>query len=201
MATEGIAAYPLQWPVGWHRRPAGWRPRAKFGGGGKGASLGVAVQSIIHEMRLLGAADVVISTNVRPRLDGLPSGEAANPSDPAGAVYFRLKGNGQVLACDKWDRLADNLMAIAKHVEAVRGQVRWGVGSLEQAFGGYKLLTAVGAPKPWWEVLGLPNTATLADVDSAQRRLLRQHHPDQGGDPRRAADINEAAQRAHRELG
>ena len=56
-----------------------------------------------------------------------------------------------VLACDRWDRPEHNLRAIAKHVEAIRGQERWGVGSVAQAFRGYQALPSRATGKPWWE--------------------------------------------------
>lgn len=69
-----------------------------------------------------------------------------------------------------------------KHIEALRGQERWGVGSLDQAFAGYAAL-----PDPdtlqWWEVLHVKKNATDAEVRSAYIQLVRQHHPDAGGDP------------------
>ncbi len=33
-----------------------------------------------------------------------------------------------------------------------------------------------------WAILGLKRTATLAEARSTYRRLIRQHHPDRGGD-------------------
>lgn len=192
------SAFPLSWPPGWPRKPNPVRPRARFGSG-SGVSLGVGVHRVTSELRMLGATDVIISTNVRPRLDGLPSGDAANPVDPGAAVYFRVKGQPRVLACDKWDRLADNLAALAKHVEAIRGQVRWGVGSIEQAFGGYLALSAMGASKPWWEVLAIDPSAQWHQIEAKREALLHRHHPDKGGNANRAAEINAAFDEARRE--
>src|SRR3712207_8918795 len=48
-----------------------------------------------------------------------------------------LKGEKRVLACDKWDRIADTIHAIAKTIEATRGIERWGSVTTEQAFAGY----------------------------------------------------------------
>ena len=73
----------------------------------------------------------MISTNLKLRLDGLPRSDQATPADPGVAVYFELDGKTIVLACDKWNRVADNIYAIAKHVDALRGQDRWGVGTVE----------------------------------------------------------------------
>lgn len=203
---EQIAAYPLAWPVAWPRARS--RARANFYAAGAGwtgegltrrydgkkaLSIAVGVDRLVAELKRLGAAHIVISTNVRTGRDGYPRGSEANPKDPGAAVYFRLKGEPRVLACDKWDRLADNLAALAKHIEAARGQVRWGVGTLEQAFGGYKALPAVGEKQPWWIVLGLPQTATRDEIDRKRTDLLRKYHPDvTGGSHTRAAEINAA---------
>jgi hypothetical protein len=192
------SAFPLSWPPGWPRKPNPVRPRARFGAG-SGVSLGVGVQRVTDELRRLGATGVIISTNVRPRLDGLPSGDAANPVDPGAAVYFRIKDQPRVLACDKWGRLADNLAALAKHVEAIRGQVRWGVGSIEQAFGGYLALAAMGASKPWWEILGVDPAAQWHQIEAKREALLHRHHPDKGGNANTAAEINAAFDTARRE--
>lgn len=206
-------SYPLSWPVSWPRCKS--PTRAKFGaerwvanannpnGGWKarGAlTLAQARERLLDELSRLGASHVVLSTNIKTRNDGLPYSNAAEPRDSGTAVYFRLKGEPRVLACDKWDRVADNLAALAKHIEAVRGQVRWGVGSLEQAFGGYRALPAMGEIKHWWEVLGVPQGASLDAVEAKRIELLQRHHPDKGGTHARAAEINEAADQANREL-
>lgn len=204
-------AFPLRWPVGWPRARA--RSRAAFGTArrqeGEGGSswvvhgrltIDAATRRLLAELSRLGATSAILSTNVRLRADGLPHSKAGEPADPGAAVYFRLTGQPRVLACDRWDRVADNVAAIAKHVEAIRGQVRWGVGSLEQAFGGYLALTAVGARRRWWEVLALPSTASLAEVEAKRIELLRIHHPDRGGTHDQAAEVNAAADEARVEL-
>jgi len=190
--------FPLTWPAGWTRKTGG-RERARFGRG-SGANLTAARNLLFAELGRLKVRGILISSNLPLRLDGLPRGDAREPGDSGVAIYFRLKGEPRVLACDKWDRVADNIMAIAKHVEAVRGQVRWGVGSLEQAFGGYKALPAMEAIKPWWEVLGIPEGAGVDAVERARNSLLMRHHPDKGGSHARAAEINAAADQANREL-
>jgi hypothetical protein len=196
--TTTIQAYPLQWPIGWFRK-AGGRSRAKFGRG-YGTDMTSARNLLFAELRRLGAGNVVVSTNLPLNSNGLPRGDAREPGDAGVAVYFRLKGDSRALACDKWDRVADNIMAIAKHVEAVRGQIRWGVGTIEQAFGGYKLLTAGEASKTWWEILGVAMSAMLSEVTRARDELLKKHHPDHGGSHAIAAEINAAYDEALRAL-
>ena len=183
--------YPLAWPVGWPRAKV--RSSAPFHIRGARLTIGDGLDRVQPELERLGARDVIVSTNVRPRLHHTV-GEAA---DPGVAVYFRLERGGErkVLACDKWSRVADNLAAIAAHVEALRGQQRWGVGTLAQAFAGYKALEGI---RNWWEVLGVPPDATAARIKARRRELLEKHHPDKGGDPAQAAEINGAYDRAVR---
>jgi hypothetical protein len=191
--TAPNESYPLSWPTGWPRtrRPGG----SRFG---NGWTLYKARQSLQHELRLLNASSVVLSTNIALRLDGLPYSNSKEPSDHGVAVYFRIKGEPRVLACDKWDRVVDNMVALAKHVEAIRGQLRWGVGSIEQAFGGYKALPEVGARKPWWDVLGVNQQAPWDAIVRKRIALMEIHHPDKGGLPGRAQEINEAFTEADR---
>jgi hypothetical protein len=51
-----------------------------------------------------------------------------------------------------------------------------------------------------FQVLGLPVTATLAEVRAARRRLARAAHPDVGGDERRMREINQAFDLAVRRI-
>ena len=141
-------AYPLDWPANWPRHK-GERGRAAFGTRGRGdyggkdqLSIANGLSRLTREMNLLAAwnEQCVVSSNVELRLDGLPGSNRRAPDDPGVAVYFRLDGNPYCLACDKWDRVADNLAAVAAHIGAMRGQERWGVGSTEQAFAGYAAL-------------------------------------------------------------
>lgn len=200
--------FPLTWPVGWPRTPADKVARARFNVRVTGHAYRTKGQvtnyvgrlRLMEELRRLGATDVVLSTNLPTRLDGLPYSSAKEPSDHGVAVYFRIKGEPRVLACDRWDRTADNMAALAAHVEAMRGQLRWGVGTLEQAFTGYRALPEMGARRRWWEVLGLDPAATMAEVDRKRAELLMRFHPDRGGAHDQAAEVNHAYDEARKDL-
>lgn len=125
--------------------------------------------------------NVVISTNVTLRRDGLPYSNQREPDDTGVAVYFKLDGKPTVLACDKWNTVGDNLWAIAKHIEALRGQERWGVGSIAQAFAGYVALNEK-TEASCWDTLQISAGATEQQIMDAYRRRARESHPDQGGD-------------------
>lgn len=193
--AEGVDAYPLTWPTGWPRTLYHRRQLARFAD----RSLAKARDFVLNELRLLGARNVVLSTNVALRRDGLPKSGQGRPDDPGAAVYFVLNGKPRVLACDKWTQVEDNLWAIGLHIESIRGQQRWGVGTLDQAFSGYAAL-----PEPsmsWWDVLGVNRDASKDTVQAAYRRLAKQNHPDVGGDKDQFIRVQTAWERARKERG
>jgi hypothetical protein len=112
------------------------------------------------------------------------------------AFYFDLDRRPHVLACDRWDTVPDNIAAIAAHVEALRGQERWGVADLRQAFAGH---VALPAPDPWWAVLGVARDAPIGVITAAFRALARDAHPDVGGDRAAWDRLNEAVAQARKE--
>lgn len=193
--------YPLSWPIGWRRTAR--RRRAQFcrlGQFGKQElSVADALGRLVVELRRLGATDHVLSTNIPVRLDGLPlSQRVSPPKDPGAALYFRLKGKPRCLACDKWDRVPDNITAIAFHIRALRAVDRYGVGTLDQAFAGYAALPS-GVPN-WWDVLEVEPTATLEEAEKAYRRLAQLCHPDAGGTHEAMARLNAARDAAREAL-
>jgi hypothetical protein len=189
-----VAAFPLQWPGSWAR--AQHRQRAQFGTTGRSPygnkqqlTVAEARQRLSDQLDSLGARYVTLSTNLELRLDGFPRSGQPEPHDPGAAVYFHLEGKPTVLACDKWDRTADNIAAIAKHIDALRGIERWGVGTAAQAFAGYH---ALPSPEQWWRALGVGQNATRADIIAAYRSKAREAHPDTGGSDAAMARLNAA---------
>lgn len=194
-----MTAYPLAWPLGWKRTAA--PRRARFSGR---ETISTAARFVLQELERLGARDAVIASNVELRLDGLPRSNQRTPGDRGVAVYFRLKGRDAVLACDAWDLPEHNLRAIGKHVEAIRGQARWGVGSIEQAFTGYQALPpARNGARPWWEVLELDGDVQRPEVVRERyRALARERHPDTtGGSSAAFVELRRAYDDACRTLG
>ncbi len=148
-------------------------------------SMDAAASELHAEFSRLGIGDhnIVISTNVERRLDGQPYSNRKPPEDPGAAVYFILKRKPCVLAVDKWNRVEDNLYAIAKHIEALRGQERWGVGSVEQAFAGYTALPAPGGSGAavWYQVLGVDHDCSYEVARDAFVAESKLSHPDAPG--------------------
>ena len=188
---EAIEAYPLTWPQGWPRKKSHQRSRAKFSTSGRVLSVMDGIQRVLLELERLGVErdDPVISTDIPTRLDGLPRSDRTVP-DPGVAVYWRKGKDTRCMAIDRYDRVADNLAAIAATLEAMRAIERHGGAEiLDRAFTGF---VALPAPEQWWQVLGVAENATGEDIDAAWRRLAAQHHPDRGGDSAQMARINTA---------
>lgn len=199
--TTAVEAFPLYWPEGRPRTPNYRMQRSRFDTG-----FGAALNFLREETRRLNGRNLVISTNVPLRIDGLPRANFT-VSDPGVAVYFDLKGKKVVMACDRWNRTHDNLYAIGKTIEALRGIERWGSGDmLEAAFRGFAALpSAIVTPRPWRVVLGLEGAdgshVSLADVELRYREAARRAHPDCGGSHERMAELNAAIGAARAELG
>lgn len=115
-------AYPLTWATMYPRTPQHKREAARFEVG-----FSVARDDLLNELRLLGAKNVVMSSNVPLRQDGLPCAKYKQPDDPGVAVYFQIKDKSYALCCDRWLKVKDNLRAIGLHIAAMRGMERWGV--------------------------------------------------------------------------
>lgn len=196
-----VLAYPLQWPPAFPRTDPANRARARFGKPALGSAhapltVADARERLLRQIRLftrwpasgkpwrIDPGQLVISSNLQVRLDGWPRSGQREPDDPGVAVYFHLDGTPHVLPCDRWDRVADNIAAIAAHLDAMRGMERWGVGDLRAHFAGFKALphSSDNQVLRWWQVLGCQADAPRDVITAAYRRLRSLHHPDNGGD-------------------
>lgn len=200
--SEPIRAYPLQWPAGWRRTAPGMRIRGRFnrkdGTSGYGMVRGLSVidsvTRVLEQLRHMGVQrdDIVISTNMPTRLDGMPRSNAPQPSDPGAAVYWQRTGEeARCMPIDHYDSVADNLAAIAATLHSMRAIERHGGATiLNRAFSGF---AALPSPECWWQVLGLSGPDTSRDeIERTYRRLASEHHPDRGGNEDRMARINRA---------
>lgn len=176
-----VSAYPLSWPAGWKR--AAEHKHGQFKSGRQWIGVGAAVERIVEQLRLMGVDrdDVVISTNLKTRMDGLPRADQAEPKDSGAAVYWR-PGTDLPMRCmaiDVYWTVADNLAALAATLEAMRAIERHGGAVvMERAFLGFKALPAETEGPSWWSVLQLEADATESDVRAAYTRLARVAHPD-----------------------
>ena len=195
MPLDGIDAYPLCWPEGWARTkyPHQSRYRTTFGS---------SRDKVLHSLKLMNVipSEVVLSTNVPLRRDGLPYSNVSEPKDPGVAVYWMKGKQPQVIACDHWRRTWENMHAIWFALESLRALERCGATQiLERAFTGFAALPAAHRSKPWREVLGI-DTASRSVIEQAFKELALIHHPDRGGSHERMAEITRARDEALAEL-
>lgn len=163
-------------------------------------SINDAVERLSESLSKIGAKSVVVNTNVETKRDGLPRSGARKPDDPGVAIYFQLSGKPICMPCDTYLRVADNLAAVAAHIEATRAIERHGVASIAEMFTGFAQITAPNAVKPWWVVLNCRFDATVDVVQAQFRKLAQDRHPDRGGSHETMAELSEARDRAIEEL-
>lgn len=184
-------AYPLAWPDGWPRSryPRAWKQASKW-------TFARARDGLLKELRLLGARQVVLSTNYElGTRTNLPL-KKGNPSDKGVAVYFLLKGKPLCMACDKYSSPEGNIRSLTLAIGGMRALERHGGGvMMEKAFAGFEALPppsgATQAPqRDCWRILGLSGgEVTEARIRAAYRKLAMECHPDQGGSDQAMRDL------------
>lgn len=198
-----VSAYPLQWPTGRPRKSAAARCNGRFSikrhNGRwmetKALSVAEALGRLQDELDRIGARYPVVSTNLETRLDGLPRSGQAEPSDPGVALYFDLAGKPHCMPCDTYTKVAQNIAAIAAHIEATRAIERHGVSSVAEMFAGFTALPAPGQAESalWWNVLRIEQTASEAEIQAAYRKRAAEVHPDKPtGSAAAMAEVNAA---------
>lgn len=201
-----IEAYPLYWPEGRPKMPSYQREAARFD-----TTFARARDNVVREVELLcgktyyanSKANLIVSTNIALRRDGLPLANQRQPDDVGVAVYFHYKNAQVCFACDRWKKIEDNMQAIAKTIEALRGIARWGTGDMmEAAFKGFTALPAPAAGG-WRQVLGFAGGESVnSDVLRARyRKLASDRHPDKGGSDAAMSALNVALAQAQAEIG
>ena len=198
-----VAPYPLQWPDGWLRTPSEERQERRYRPGRAYSdrrsfwTFAEARVALFEEFDLIGARNVVVSSNYELRRDGRPRAGGRTPEDGGVAVYFSLGGRPSVLACDRHNWAAENVRAIAMTVKALNLVGKHGGGViLERSMRGFAGRPGDGG---WWSILQVEETASREEIEAAFRELARAHHPDLGGTQERMAELNAAREQALRE--
>jgi hypothetical protein len=213
MPEEPKQAYPLNWPNGWKRTPANQRARAKFGRAGyvtqeryvgrARLTINEGTGRLYAQLDKMGesTANVILSTNLRLRKDGMPASDQREPDDPGAAVYWGSGRNQRCMAIDLYDRVADNIGALAATLDAMRAIERHGGAEiLNRAFTGFAALPGgITVPRPWPEVLGVSPNASDEEIEDKFRHLAKKYHPDAGGDENRFKEISAARDQVREE--
>ena len=204
-----INAFPLCWPDGWERTPIDAITWSRFK-----VTPDQARKNLLNEIRrLVGFGyrreNVIISTNIKLRLDGEPYAGLRPPEDKGVAVYFEYKKKPMAFACDRWNAIHDNMQSIAKTIEALRGIERWGASDMmERAFTGFAQIE-YQETESWETVLQMGSRAVLNESDKdwlalAERNfkiLAKDAHPDkEGGSNEEMQRLLNAREQARQEL-
>jgi hypothetical protein len=193
MEEDMVAKSPLKWPTTTPRARS--RRDANFSTRDSGARRSLNIQQALNrlyeELRRIGVkdidADLVIWTNLKVSAVSGTILDQGQPTDPGVVVHWEAKGKQRTMAIDIYNRVADNIAAVAEVLKYLRGVERHG-GSViqEQAFAGFD---ALPPPDSCWKILGLDEnkikSATVADgrqlVLEAFRTLAMDGHQDKGG--------------------
>lgn len=138
---------------------------------------------------------LVISSNIPVNDIGIPHSWAVCDSEDTGAAIYWIDkaGRPMALACDTYDTVVGNLKGIYHTLEALRTIERHGSSQLlERAFDGFAQL-----PKPWFITLGFDAPpGDIFEAKKAYRTLISSNHPDLGGSPDLAYELNNAMEDA-----
>lgn len=115
-------------------------------------------------------------------------------------ISFDRHGRRYVFRCAKWKNPLDNLRAAQRSISLLYQAIeeygtlrseseiaKGAVDPFDQFFAGFEALPddtvlMLGSGRAsWWEILGISQGATKAEIISAYRAMVRVHHPDTGG--------------------
>lgn len=166
-------AFPLHWPIGYKRTQN--RLWSKFK-----QTMDGSQKFLRNELTRLGGKEIIISTNIPLRNDGGMYSAYMNKTqdDPGVALYFKYKGRDVVMCCDQYRQVWENVYALGKGIEALRGMERWGVSEfMDRAFTGF---AAIEAPreKAWYDILQVRDDSSEEVIKANYRRLCKDWHPD-----------------------
>lgn len=207
-----VPAYPLTWPDGRPRRTSAHRKNGPFNSKRNNGryietrdiSVATALSRLQDELDRIAAYNPIISSNLETRLDGLPRSGQREPDDPGVALYFKIGDEDHCMPCDTYTTVAQNIAALAAHIEATRRIERHGVATVKEMFKGFQALPAPGqaAKRPWRKVLGIADDANVSaeEINYFFKKAAKRAHPDQGGSDALMAEINQARDAALAEV-
>jgi len=184
-----IEAYPLAWPRGWKREKFPQISQFK-------KTFYQVFKDLEYELDRAGASKIIVSSNNRVGVSGRMRMDR-EPIDTGVAVYFTRNNQSMVFACDRFNKVKDNVQAIAMTLEALRGIERWGASDMmERTFTGFKALASENPGESWWKVLQIDADASEEQIQTAYRRMAKLAHQDAGGSDVAMTALNVARDQA-----
>lgn len=183
-------AYPLSWPPGWPRTEIARREASRMQ-----STLANALKNLTAEVNRMGGKNLILSSNCTLGHE--------LPADSGVVAYFTRDGDPVAIPCDRWKTVAENVQAIAKTIEALRGIERWGAKHMvKAAFRGFAALPERAGARTCWQVLGInpSHPITRDTIEDAFRTKAKICHPDRGGSAEAFHELNEAREEALRFL-
>lgn len=200
---EVVCRNGIPWPPGKKRTHWADRKSGKFAAGGRPLNIPSAIARLTDQIdmftkrgRSYRTKQIVLCCGHSTYANGRGFKLDSKCPDPGVVVSFDLDGRPYTVACDTYNNLADNFAAIAAYIEGLRAQERHGVANMEEMLAGHAALPSAGSKPFWWNILGLDPNASKEEILEAHKRLIFETHPDRGGDPAKAADINAARDEA-----
>lgn len=216
MANKIPCASPLQWPAS--------KPRTidkrdgNYGHSGRGyqnrnVTLAESRNRVFREIAaftgnarywVIAPDECLLTTNMETNLDGTMRARQRKPEDQGAALVMPWNGRKTVIAVDCFYTLEQNIAGIASALEAVRRLHRLDASMMDQAMSGFQALPPpdVVAGRSWRSVLGFKETdrPTFEEAKRSYRICASAAHPDKGGQPGVAADVNRAWEECKLEL-
>lgn len=180
--------HPLQWPQGYPRTQQWEKSVNKTFK--NGMPIKEALTFLYDELQELGVAKATLYTDYE-NIEK-PNSIRRIGSDNGATLHMELNGHQYRLACDRWAPIEQNIYALHLALRNLRSIVLWGVGNVENVFGGYcaAAQNAIHASshaagqgqtsggndsgmEDWRLLLGLGPTATLDDAQAVYRRRAK----------------------------
>ena len=94
-----------------------------------------------------------------------------------------LKGHPMAMACDAFTKVAQNITALAKHIEATRAIERYGVATAAETLQAFQALPPPEKPRtPWHKVFGvMPEVADEETIQTLYRVIAKRRASDEDG--------------------
>lgn len=177
----------IDWPAGFERTPEADRQRCRK----YDVSLSQAFSDLETELGRLGVDDYRYSFDADQRKTDQRPYARASPDDPGFVLRWTMDGDQYAVACDRWNRLRDNVRTVGLYLNEKRKMEQRPVETGESEFANARLppgdedaeiiVAGTGQTESPHEVLDIDPEAPDEVVKAAFRAKAKDAHPDKGG--------------------